>query len=469
MAQQLTVVPEVHDPELDNPPPRRSARKAVVWVIVVVAVLLALVFGLRTLHKADAPAQPQGQAQGQNQSQGRQGGRRGGGAYDANRAIPVSVAAAQQQDVPVYLEGLGNVQAYYTVTIHSRVDGQLMQVNFREGQQVRKGDELALIDPRPYEVQLAQAEATKYKDQANLENAQRDLQRYADLYKQGVIAQQQYNTQQSVVAQNEGLVRADDAQINNAKLNLVYCHIKSPIDGKVGLRLVDPGNMVHASDQNGLLVITQLQPIAMLFTLPEDNLQMVAQHMKGRPLEVQAWNRDDSQQIADGHLETIDNQIDPNTGTFRLKGVFDNRDNALYPNQFVNARLQVYTQKNAITIPAAAVQRGAQGTYVYVVKADKTVESRPVAVGLTEGTLIVASSGLNPGEQVVTDGQEKLQAGNKVEPQPSSAPENANPPAQTVGGDSPSRGSSQSGGGSGNGGSRPAGGGRTRPSAGSTK
>jgi multidrug efflux system membrane fusion protein len=348
----------------------------------------------------------------------------------------VAVAPVQQRDIPVYLEGLGNVQAYYTVTIHSRVDGQLMQVNFREGQLVRKGDELALIDPRPYEVALAQAEATKYKDQANLENAQRDLQRYADLYKQGVIAQQQYNTQQSLVAQNEGLVRSDDAQINNAKLNLTYCHIKSPIDGKVGLRLVDPGNMVHAADQNGLLVITQLQPIAVLFTLPEDNLQMVTQHMHGNSLEVQAWSRDDTQQIAAGKLETIDNQIDPNTGTFRLKAVFNNRDNALYPNQFVNARLQVYTRNKALTIPAAAIQRGAQGTYVYVVKQDKTVESRPVKVALTEGTVVVVDSGVNPDDQVVTDGQEKLQPGSKVEPQRSGQPGRIAPSDQALGANS---------------------------------
>lgn len=413
MPQDLTDQPDVRDPQLDNPrPPRGSARKRIVWVILLLVIVLAVV-GFRTLHKSGSPP-PGSPAQGQTQGGG---GRRGGAGGDANRSVPVAVAPAMQQDIPVYLEGLGNVQAYYTVTIHSRVDGQLMQVNFREGQQVTKGSELALIDPRPYEVTLSQAEATKYKDQANLENAQRDLQRYADLYKQGVIAQQQYNTQQSVVAQNEGLVRADDAQINSAKLNLVYCHIKSPIDGRVGLRLVDPGNMVHASDQNGLLVITQLQPIAVLFTLPEDNLQLVAQHLKGGRLAVQAWSRDNTQQIAAGTLETIDNQIDPNTGTFRLKSVFNNRDNALYPNQFVNARLQVYTRKNAITIPAAAIQRGSQGTYVYVVKQDKTVDSRQVKVGLTEGTLAVLDFGVNPGEQVVTDGQEKLQPGNKVEPQ----------------------------------------------------
>ena len=220
----------------------------------------------------------------------------------------------------------------------------------------------------------------------------------------------------------------DDAQINNAKLNLTYSHIKAPIDGQVGLRLVDPGNMVHASDANGLLVITQLQPISVLFTLPEDNLPMVTQHMRSGRLEVQAWNRDDTQQIADGRLETIDNQIDPNTGTFRLKAVFDNRDNALYPNQFVNARLEVYTRQNAITIPATAVQRGAQGTYVYALKEDKTVEQRPIKVALTEGLSAVVDSGVNPGEQVVTDGQEKLQPGSRVDAQiPGQQPGQATP------------------------------------------
>lgn len=420
MAQPLiTPPPDLH--EVESPPRRRSGRKTVIWIIVVFVVIGLGLFRIRALRKAPDQSSARGQ------------GGRGAGGADASRAIPVSVAPVQQSNIPVYLEGLGNVQAYYTVTIHSRVDGQLMQVHFREGQQVGKGDELALIDPRPYEVQLAQAEATKFKDQANLENAQRDLERYADLYKQGVIAQQQYNTQQSVVAQQEGLVRADDAQISNAKLNLTYCHIKAPIDGRIGLRLVDPGNMVHASDPSGLLVITQLQPISVLFTLPEDNLQTVAQHMKGGRLEVQAWNRDDTQQIADGRLETIDNQIDPNTGTFRLKGVFDNRDNALYPNQFVNARLQVYTRQNAITMPAAAVQRGSQGTYVYVLKPDKTVESRPIKVALTEGLVAVLDSGVKPGEQVVTDGQEKLQPGSRVDAQIPGQPGQSTPSGRPPG------------------------------------
>jgi len=235
MAQPLiTPPPDLRGPQLESPPRQTSGRKTVVWIIVIFIVLALGLFGIRALHKAPD----------QNPARG-QGGRGAGGA-DASRPIPVSVAPVQQRDIPVYLEGLGNVQAYYTVTIHSRVDGQLMQVHFREGQQVHQGDELATIDPRPYEVMVAQAEATKFKDQANLENAKRDLERYADLYKQGVIAQQQYNTQESTVAQQEGLVRADDAQIKNARLNLTYCHIRAPIDGRIGLRLVDPGNMVHA-------------------------------------------------------------------------------------------------------------------------------------------------------------------------------------------------------------------------------
>jgi multidrug efflux system membrane fusion protein len=426
----MTTPPEVTDPELDKTPPRRSPRKAVVWTIVIV-VLVAAVLGFRALHKSDASSSSSS-AQGQSRGSG---GRRGGGAggFDASRPVPVAVAPAKLQDVPVYLEGLGNVQAYYTVTVHSRVDGELMQVNFREGQQVHKGEELALIDPRPYDATLAQVEANKYKDQANLANAQRDLQRYTDLYKQGVIAQQQFQTQEALVAQDEGLVHSDDAQIKSAQVNVAYCHIKSPIDGRVGLRLVDPGNIVHASDQNGLLVITQLQPIAVLFTLPEDNLQMVRQHMNGPKLVVQAWSRDDTQLISTGSLETIDNEIDPNTGTFRLKGVFANHDNALFPNQFVNARLQVYTRKNSITVPAAAIQRGSQGAYVYVVKQDKTVESRTVNIALTEGTLVVVGSGVNAGEQVVTDGQEKLQPGNKVEPQRSNQPATIAPTDQDAG------------------------------------
>jgi len=329
--------------------------------------------------------------------------------------VPVATATVQQQDVPVLLRGLGNVLAYFKVNVRTRIDGQLQSVNFREGETVHAGQELALIDPRPSETALQQAQAKQFQDAATLENARRDLERFEPLYKAGVIPQQQLNTQQAAVRSAEGVVRADEAAVATAKLNVAYCHIVAPITGKVGLRNVDPGNMVHASDANGLLTITQVQPIAVTFTLPEDDLQTVTGHMRTGPLLVEAWSRDDTQQLSTGRLETIDNQIDPNTGTFKLKAVFDNRDGALYPNQFVNARLRVETRQGAVVIPAAAVQHCAQGTYVYVVKPDHTVDSAPVVVALTEGTDDVIASGVTPGEIVVTDGQDKLQPGSKVQ------------------------------------------------------
>jgi multidrug efflux system membrane fusion protein len=340
------------------------------------------------------------------------------GAADAaaarNRAVPVAVVAVQVRDVPVLLDGLGNVNALNTVTVKTRIDGQLQRFNFTEGHLVRAGEEIALIDPRPYEAQLAQAEAARFKDAATLENSRRDLERYSTLYKTGVVPQQQYNTQQSQVQVTEGSVKSDDAQIQQARLNIDYCHIKAPITGRVGIRFVDPGNMVHASDANGLVVITQMQPIALLFTLPEDSLPAVTNHRTGAGLPVEAWSRDNAQRIAVGKLLTIDNQIDPNTGTFRCKAIFDNSEGALFPNQFVNARLQVDTRHNALTIPLAAVQHGAQGTYVYVVGPDKTAEMKQVNVELTEGTIAVIT-GVNPGDQVVTDGADKLQPHGKVD------------------------------------------------------
>lgn len=332
-----------------------------------------------------------------------------------NRAVPVSVAAVQVRDVPVFLDGLGNVNALNTVTVKTRIDGQLLRFNFQEGQIVRAGEEIALIDPRPSEAQLAQAEAAKFKDMATLENSRHDLERYSALYKSGVIPQQQYNTQQSTVQVNEGSVKADEAQIQQSQLNIDYCHIKAPITGRVGIRFVDPGNIVHASDANGLVVIAQMQPIAVLFTLPEDQLPAVTQHPnQGAGLPVQAWSRDNTQQIAAGRLMTIDNQIDPNTGTFRCKAIFDNQNGALFPNQFVNARLEVDVKRNALTVPLASVQHGAQGTYVYTVSAQKTAVMRPVNIVLSEG-LIAVVTGLNPGDQVVTDGADKLQPNGKVE------------------------------------------------------
>jgi multidrug efflux system membrane fusion protein len=334
----------------------------------------------------------------------------------APRAVSVAVASVQRQDVPVYLSGLGAVTAFNTANIKSRVDGQIMKVNFVEGQNVRAGDLLIEIDDRPYKVQMEQMQAQLFKDQASLRDAQLNLERYVSLIPSGSIAQQQVDTQRSTVDQLEGQVRTDQAQIDNAKLQIVYCHITAPFNGRVGLRQVDPGNIVHAADTNPMLILTQLQPIAVIFTLPEDVLPTVAQRMHQGTLEVDAFSRDDQTKLSTGKLLTIDNQIDPTTGTAKLKAVFDNKDNKLWPNQFVNADLLLETRKNSTVIPTAAILRGPQGTFVYAVNSDKTVQDKPVTVALTQGDLTVITDGLNPGETVVTDGQDKLQRGSRIEP-----------------------------------------------------
>src|SRR5512146_2064699 len=329
-------------------------------------------------------------------------GSRGGG---PQVAVSVAVAPAKVEDVPVYLSGLGNVVGYNTVVVKSRIDGQLIEIPIREGQEVEKGQVLALIE----------AQANLYRDKAALEDALLNAKRYQDLAKEGVISRQQYDTQAAASGQLEGSVQADQAAIDNAKLNLVYTRITAPISGRVGLRQVDPGNMVHASDTNGMFVITQLQPIAVLFTLPEDQLPEVAKHMRGQPLKVEAYSRDDQTSLGTGTLLTIDNQIDPTTGTGRLKAEFANKDRTLWPNQFVNVRLLLDVRKNNVTVPAAAIQRGPQGTYVYLAKNDNTAELRPVQVAYLTGTVAAIGSGLKQGEVVITDGQDKLQTGSKIE------------------------------------------------------
>jgi len=350
--------------------------------------------------------------------------------------VPVSVSTAERRDMPYYLTGLGSVNAFYTDSIKTRVDGELTQVNFKEGQFVNKGDLLVVIDPRPYQVALEQAQAMLFKDQASLRDAKLNYERYKGLLENsGAMSQQQVDTQGSLVDQLEGAVRTDQAAIDSAKLNLVYCHITSPISGRVGLRLVDPGNIVHATDTNPLLVITQLQPIAVLFTLPEDQLPSVAQHMEKNTLEVDAYSRDDQTKLAAGKLLTIDNQIDQSTGTGRLKGVFENKDNSLWPNQFVNIHLLLEIRKNSTVIPSAAIQRGPQGTYVFVTKSDSTVDIRPVTVAFTQENLSTIASGVAPGDVVVTDGQDKLQEGSKIEIRAPAAPVNQ---PQTAGTQPPS-------------------------------
>jgi len=332
----------------------------------------------------------------------------------APRAVSVAVAQVQRQDVPVYLTGLGAVTAFNTANIKSRVDGQIMKVNFQEGQNVNQGELLIEIDSRPFQVQLEQMQAQLFRDQAQLRDAKLNLDRYTSLIPSGSIAQQQVDTQKALVDQLDGTVRTDQAQIDNAKLQIVYCHITAPFTGRVGLRQVDPGNIIHAADTNPMLILTQLQPIAVIFTLPEDVLPNVSKHMKQGALEVDAFSRDDQTKLATGKLLTIDNQIDPTTGTAKLKAVFDNKDNQLWPNQFVNADLLLETRKNSTVVPTAAILRGPQGTFVYAVNPDKTVQDKVVTVSLTQGDTTVVTSGINPGDMVVTDGQDKLQRGSLI-------------------------------------------------------
>jgi multidrug efflux system membrane fusion protein len=332
--------------------------------------------------------------------------------------VPVVIAEARQQDVPVYLSGLGSVTPLATVTVRSRVDGQLMRVAFVEGQAVTKGSLLAEIDPRPFEAQLLAAEGQLSRDQALLENARRDLERYRFLATKDSIARQQYDTQKSVVAQDEGNVEADRAQIETAKLNIVYSRITAPVSGRVGLRLVDPGNIVHATDTGGIVVVTQMKPMSVIFTVPEDQLPPVLEKVRaGERLEVDAFDRT-FRELAKGSLLTTDNLIDQTTGTVRLKAIFDNDDEALFPNQFVNARLLLDVIEKATVVPTAALQRTAQRVFVYVVKPDGSAEVRDVKTGPESGDATSITSGIAVGERVVLDGADRVRQGARVVARP---------------------------------------------------
>ena len=384
----------------------------------------------------------------------------------ADRPVPVSIVPVQMKNMPIYLTALGTVTAYNTVTVRSRVDGQLMRVNFREGQSVHKGQLLIQIDPGPYRAALEQAQGQLVRDQANEKNAKAEATRYTALFQAGVVSKETQQAQVSTAGQASGTITADQAAIDAAQVNVDYTRILSPIDGVVGLRQVDPGNIVHAADTTGLVVVTQLQPISVIFTLPEDYLPQVLQMTRaGKRLAVEAYDRSETTHLASGSLLTVDNQIDTTTGTDKVKAVFDNRENTLFPNQFVNVRLILQQRPNALVIPSAAVQTGNQGNFVYVLRdgdppkelqdanaatrsADKGtgkagatnatppkmpphyVVAQPIKVDVTEGTQVLLAEGLQAGDQIVIDGQERLKNGSRViphvlPPRPAAASTNA--------------------------------------------
>ncbi len=390
--------PELPPTTVERPP--GTSWKRWLWLLVL-ALLAAGVYSLLAKRAGPAPATASAGA--------------AGGFARGAMTIPVVAAKARKGDIGVYFTGLGAVTPIYTVTVRSRVDGQLMKVHYKEGDYVHEGDLLVEIDPRPFEVQLMQAEGQLAKDQAALNNANLDLTRYQTLVTHDAVPEQQLATQKSLVEQLEASIKTDQAAIASAKLDLVYCHITAPITGRVGLRLIDPGNIVHATDQNGLLVITQMQPISVIFTIAEDQLPVVLQALRaGQRLRVEAYDRDMKAKLAQGWLTTLDNQIDQTTGTLKLRATFDNSNNALFPNQFINARVLVQEKRGVTLVPSAVVQRNPQMTYLYLVKRDSTVTVRSVTVGTTEGDETEVTSGLSPGDVAVMTGVDKLQEGSKV-------------------------------------------------------
>lgn len=402
-------MPESTEPSNNPPPfapsPQSGPHPGWRWSwIPILAILVAAYFFFwpRTTVSGKMPASSESPKAGK------------GGRGEAPAITPVIAARARKGNIGVYDSGLGTVTPIYTVTVRSRVDGELMKVLYQEGDTVQKGDLLVQIDPRPYQVQLTQAEGQLAKDQAALDNARTDLTRYETLLKQNAIPEQQVATQRATVAQDEGVIKSDQGQIDSAKLNLTYTQITAPISGRVGLRLVDPGNIVHASDSTGLVVITQMQPISVLFTVAEDQLPVVLKKMKGQKLTADAFDREMRNRVAQGTLTTVDNEIDQTTGTVRLRATFDNKDETLFPNQFVNVRLLVEEKHGVVLVPSAAIQRTSNSTFVYLVQPDSTATIRNVTIGTTEGDDSEINSGVQAGDVVVMTGVDRLQEGSKV-------------------------------------------------------
>ncbi len=391
--------PAPHESGADAPSPRR--RSSGRWWIVVL-LLLAAAGGYEYWRTGKATASATSDAKA---------GKKGGG----GDVTPVVGARARRGNIGVYDQGLGSVTPIYTDTIKSRVDGQLMSVRYKEGEIVQKGDPLFEIDPKPYAAALTQAEGQLARDQALLANARIDQARYELLVPQKAVPEQTLATQKALVAQYEGIVKTDQGQVDAARVNLDYCHIAAPITGLVGLRLVDPGNIVHAADTNGLVVITQMDPISVIFTLSEDLLPAVLQKMRaGQTLEVDAYDRNNTKKLSQGTLTTVDNEIDQTTGTVRMRATFDNKDSSLFPSQFVNIKMLVQQKNGVVLLTTAAIQRNSNATFVYLVQPDSTVSVRNIQVGTTEGDDSEITSGLAPGDVVVMTGADKLQEGSKV-------------------------------------------------------
>lgn len=379
------------------------------------AVAIAIIVAVLAWRHFSAAQPTAGTTPGAHQAAGKTGAGRTAGGRRGAPMSPVQAATATQQTVPRYLSGLGTATAANTVTVTSRVDGQLMAIHFTEGQQVKAGDLLAEIDPRPFQVQLTQAQGQLAKDQATLANARRDLARYQQLVKTNLVSRQELDTQASLVQQTEGAIKADQGAVDSAKLQITYSRITAPIDGRVGLKLVDVGNYVTSGSTTGLVVITQTHPIDVVFTLPEGNIADLLKAQKAGPVSVEAWDRTNQNKLTTGSLLSLDNQIDTATGTIKLKARFANEDDALFPNQFVNARLQVDTLHDAVVIPTAALQMGNEGNFVWTLSEDNKVSKHRVTAGVQDSRQVVISAGLNAGDRVVTDGIDRLTEGMQVE------------------------------------------------------